>query len=94
MFGAPVDRRYHPKMLTVGLRLAGGPARAYPADEVEDAGGRVEETFEGRPVAVVYDGVERTFRVEAPDDVEVIEGYWFAWAAFHPESSVFEAEAP
>jgi hypothetical protein len=93
-FGAPRDRRYHPKLLTLGLRLAGGAARGYPADEVEKAGGRVEEEFKGRKVAVTYDSSEHIFRVEAPGDVEVIEGYWFAWAAFHPEASVFTAEPP
>ncbi len=29
-----------------------------------------------------------TFDVTAPSDVEVGEGFWFAWAAFHPETSV------
>jgi hypothetical protein len=34
-----------------------------------------------------------SFSVEAPPDVEVVEGYWFAWMAFHPESSVFTGGA-
>jgi hypothetical protein len=40
---------------------------------------------------VAYDPEAQVFEVEAPDAVEVIEGYWFAWIAFHPESSVFRA---
>lgn len=35
----PLDGRYHPKMRTVGLRLADGRARAYPLEEVARAGG-------------------------------------------------------
>ena len=90
-FPAPRDARYHPKMPTAGLRLPGGPARAYPAEELVRAGGRVRERFAGRPVSVAYDADEGLFRVEAPPEVEVIEGYWFAWAAFHPETEVFRA---
>jgi hypothetical protein len=90
-FPAPLDGRFHPKMPTLGLRLASGPARAYPASELVAAGGRVRERFEGRRVEVAYDPERQVFRVEAPDDVEVIEGFWFAWMAFHPESSVYRA---
>lgn len=85
------DRRYHPKSPTVGLRIAGGAARGYPARELVRAGGAVREDFEGRAVSVAYDPELQVFRVEVPGDVEVVEGYWFAWSAFHPEAGVFEA---
>ena len=26
-----------------------------------------------------------------PSEVEVVEGFWFAWAAFHPKTSVYTA---
>jgi len=91
LFPAPLDRRYHPKMPTIGLRLASGPARAYPASELVAAGGTVRERFAGRDVTVGYDPEDQVFRVEAPDDVEIVEGFWFAWMAFHPESSVYVA---
>jgi hypothetical protein len=29
-----------------------------------------------------------------PDDVEVVEAYWLAWKAFHPDTSVWEPAAP
>lgn len=89
LFPAPRDPRYHPKMPTLGLRVPGGPARAYPAQEVAHAGGRVEELFAGELVVVRFDSSSGGFRVEAPDRLDAIEGYWFAWMAFHPESSVF-----
>jgi hypothetical protein len=88
---APRDPRYSPKTPTVGLRLRSGAARAYPAVELLRAGGETDEDFEGRRVRVAYDAERRTFRVDAPPDVEIVEGYWFAWAAFHPRSSVFVA---
>lgn len=94
LFPVEYARRYHPKMPTVGLRLPGGPARAYPAAELARAGGGVSEEFAGHRVRVAYDADAQVFRVEAPEAVEVIEGYWFAWSAFHPEGSVFVAEEP
>lgn len=90
-FPAPLDERYHPKMPTLGVRVPDGPARAYPAVEIVRAGGLVEEAFEGRSLSVRYDPDDQVFRVDAPLDLEVVEGYWFAWAAFHPSTSVFVA---
>lgn len=87
-FAVRIDRRYHPKMKTVGIRLEDGTARAYPAQEVEAAGGKISERFRGREIQVVWDAKTETFDVTAPEGVEVIEGFWFAWAAFHPETSV------
>ncbi|CAG0979942.1 hypothetical protein MYXO_01795 [Myxococcaceae bacterium] len=92
-FPVPLDRRHHPKTPTVGLRLASGHARAYPAIEVVKAGGTVAERFADREVRIRFDPEKEAFSVEAPPDVEVIEGYYFAWLAFHPESSVFESDA-
>jgi hypothetical protein len=91
MFPAPRDRRYHPKTPTVGLRIPGVAARAFPADELLRAGGSARERLAGRPVRVAYDAEHGSFEVEAPPEVEVVEGFWFAWAAFHPETSVFTA---
>ncbi len=93
-FPVPPDPRYHPKMPTLGVRVPGGAARAYPASEVAAAGGRVQETFAGQPVVVRYDAERQVFEVDAPDALEVIESYWFAWAAFHPETTVFAAGTP
>ncbi len=88
IFPAPFARAYHPKTPTVGLRLADGTARAYPSDEVAAAGGVIAERFGGHPVRVAWDAETETFSVSAPEPVEVVEGYWFAWSAFHPQTSV------
>ncbi len=91
-FPAPLDRRYHPKMPTLGVRAPDGAARAYPAAELARAGGRVEEVFAGEPIVVRYDEEAQLFDVEVSTKIEVIEGYWFAWSAFHPATSVFSAD--
>jgi hypothetical protein len=90
IFPVLLDERYHPKMPTVGLR-AGDRARAYPALEVVRAGGTVEERFGEWMVRIRYDPELQVFTVDAPAPIEVVEGYWFAWMAFHPESGVFRA---
>ena len=54
----------------------------------------MRERFAGHAVIVSYDGEEGLFTIEAPAEVEVIEGYWFAWAAFHPDTEVFRAPSP
>jgi hypothetical protein len=89
LFPVEYDHRYHAKMPTLGLRLADGTARAYPASELVGAGGVALETFASHRVRVAYDPDAQVFDVDAPDEVEVIEGFWFAWVAFHPKTSVF-----
>ncbi len=85
------DPRYHPKMPTLGLRAPSGAARAYPAAELQRAGGEVREEFAGRAVRVSYDEEQQIFDFEAPPPLEAIEAYWFAWAAFHPDTTVFRS---
>ncbi len=88
-FRAPHSKAYHPKTPTLGLRR-GKDSRAYPAPEVEAAGGLVVEDFAGASVSVRWDPANQSFLVEKPDDVQAIQGYWFAWSAFHPETTVFQ----
>jgi hypothetical protein len=92
LFPVAADDRFHPKELTVGLRV-GDEARAYTASELSQAGGLVEETFAGARIRIRYEDRLQRFDVEAPDGVEVIEGYWFAWALFHPRTTIFESGA-
>ena len=51
----------------------------------------MQETFAGHPVKIHLDPESEVFDVEAPSPVEVVEGFWFAWSAFHPGGSVFVA---
>jgi hypothetical protein len=93
-FRASFDPRYHPKTPTLGMRTRSGAARAYPASELARVGGAVDESFEGMSVSVRYDPKEQVFHFRAPPEIEVIEGFWFAWSAFHPETTVFVAPLP
>jgi hypothetical protein len=93
MFPTPYQRRFHPKTPTLGIRTAAGTAKGYPGPEVSAVGGKVSERIDGLEISVSYDEGTGVFQVEAPDGVEVIEGYWFAWSAFHPDARTFEAPA-
>ncbi len=84
------DTRFHAKELVVGV-VANGKARAYLGSRVAAAGGRLRDEFQGRPILIVYASELGTFSWDAPDDVSVTEGYWFAWKAFHPDTEIWNA---
>jgi hypothetical protein len=88
-FSAPHDPRYAAKTPTLGIRTADGNIRAYPAPEVIRANGSLRERLGDVQLEIRYDEERRQFEVEAPESVEVIQSYWFAWSAFHPETTVF-----
>jgi hypothetical protein len=88
---AQLDTRYPRKMPTLGIRTREGVARAYPAAEITAAGGRVTERLDGVEITITYSPDLAEFHASVPAQFEVIQGYWFAWLAFHPDSTVFVA---
>lgn len=87
------DPRFHAKELVLGV-VRDGRARAYLGSLVTAAGGRAEDTFQGRKIRIEYASRDGTFRYEVPPDVEVTEAYWFAWKAFHPDTDVWHDPGP
>lgn len=83
-----VDPRFHAKEVVLGV-ARDGKARAYLGSLVTAAGGSVDDEFAGRKLRVEYSSRHAVFRFDVPDDVEVQEGYWFAWKALHPETDVW-----
>lgn len=87
------DDRYHPKSWTIGMESQ-GEARAWPFEELEAAEQTpIRDTFNGQPIRVHYDADHRSARITDDDGNELASttGFWFAWYAFHPETSVFTA---
>jgi hypothetical protein len=82
------DPRFHAKEVLVGVRKD-GKARAYLGSLVTQAGGSVDDEFQGRKIHLEYSSRDASFRYEIPGDVEVTEAYWFAWKAFHPDTEVW-----
>lgn len=84
------DSRLPPKTWVVGLELA-GKARAWALKDLA-VHGDVRETWQGRRLWLRYQ--------QAGNHVEIIDVasgkalpaitlYWFAWAAFHPDSELY-----
>jgi hypothetical protein len=83
------DRRFHAKELVVGV-VANGKARAYLASLVSANGGRAEDEVEGNKILVRYDKERGVFAWDVPAGVTVTESYWFAWKAFHPDTTIWK----
>jgi hypothetical protein len=84
------DKRLPGKTRVVGIRL-GDTVRAYPTDEIRRAAdGLVRETIGGGTIVLqaAPDG-ESVQVVEAPADAQVAHTFWFAWAAFHPQTDIY-----
>ena len=84
------DTRLPGKTRVVGVRL-GDAVRAYPADEIRRAAdGLVRDTIGGETIVLraAPDG-ESVQVVEVPAEAQVAHTFWFAWAAFHPQTGIY-----
>jgi hypothetical protein len=87
------SKRYHPKERVLGLELA-GRFKAYPFAELARTGEReIRDRVKDHEVLIRFDaenGSARAFDAEGRP-LAGINGFWFAWYAFHPDTEVFEA---
>lgn len=85
------DDRLRTRAPIVGVKL-GDALRAYPIAVVRAApGGLVRDLLNGERVVIVADPDGDSVRVvEVPDGAMVVYTFWFAWAAFHPETDIYE----
>jgi hypothetical protein len=86
---APAD--YHPKETVLGL-TAGESHKAYPFIELNKHDkSRFTDSLNGKIFIVHWNKEEQVGSIT--DDkgipIPVIQGYWFAWYAFHPDTLVF-----
>jgi len=89
------DNRFHPKDWVAGV-IFNGKAKAYPFNELKKLNttqGSFTDTIGGVPLTISYDLSHRTLTVKDASGSEVpnTQSFWFAWAAFHPETSIFDA---
>lgn len=65
-----------------------GMFKAYSQDALSDAG-VIDDELAGVPVTVTWDADLKSARATADGDLLVVETlFWFAWAAFHPDTEV------
>ncbi len=84
----------HPKERVIGLVLD-GKARAWPLVELAKSTGPLQDTLGNTPVVVHYNPAHGSARIEDRHGnlLAAVTLYWFAWAAFHPDTELFR-QAP
>jgi len=84
---------YHPKEIVLGLEHE-GVRKAYPFVELDKLGkSRFDDSVNGREFSFAWDSKNRSLTVTDAEGREVagIQGFWFAWFAFYPDTQVFKA---
>lgn len=82
---------YHPKERVLGLQV-GNKFRAYPFSEIDKANkALIRDEFGGKKFHIRWDRENQQASISDPSGkpIAAIEGFWFAWYAFHPETEVF-----
>ncbi|PWQ96204.1 DUF3179 domain-containing protein [Leucothrix arctica] len=85
------SRRYHPKERVLGITI-NGKTKAYPFKELAKLGTtQLKDTFQGQALTINFDVPNRdgNIRDAAGRPVELVNGFWFAWYAFHQQTAVF-----
>ncbi len=86
-------KTYHPKELVVGLDID-GVYKAYPFIELEKNGkSKFSDNVNGQNITVSWDSKNRAVSLfdSSGQEIAGIQGFWFAWFAFHPDTEVFRA---
>jgi hypothetical protein len=85
-----LDNRMAPKERVLGLSINGAD-KAFPFTGLDAAKSPLSTNVGGTPVTIVYDAGSKTAgAVIAGKHVAAYTGYWFAWATFHPNTTIWE----
>jgi len=93
MFPVKAQRPDLPTKTRVTGVVINGVARAYPHDQLPD-GQIVEDTVGGMAVRLSFDRASRHFVITDSEGTPFpyTPAYWFAWQAFHPDTTVWSSE--
>jgi hypothetical protein len=82
-----------PKERVLGVEI-GGQARAYPLSLLKAKTGTVKDEIGGKTIfiEIAPDGEVAAVRDQDRKAVSSIFSYWFAWQAFHPETTVYQGK--
>lgn len=88
MIGAEYsDTRLDPYTFVFGITID-GKHKAYPRSALPE--GRTTDTFANTDVIIEREADGRTrFSTDGGPDIPHIGGYWFSWAAAHPDTELF-----
>ena len=66
-------------------------ARAYPVRAIGE--GLLRDEIDGEVIALAFVPASGSLRVvEAPARARVVYTFWFAWAAFHPDTEIYGSD--
>ncbi len=85
-------KKYHPKEKVLGL-VSGTTYKAYPFIELNKRNKEIIiDAVDGKSFAIHWNKKDQSGYVtdEAGVIVPVVQSYWFAWYAFHPETEVYK----
>ena len=86
-------KMYHPKEKVLGL-VSGEVYKAYPFVELNKYDQeRFTDSVDGKSFTVHWNKKEQSGFIADEEGLvhPVVQGYWFAWYAFHPETKVFKS---
>ena len=93
----PLDRRLALKTTVLGVR-GKKSRRAYPLAAFAKITGqeqRLDQELDELKFTLIYDKQASSLRIEAADDgLRWMYAFWFAWAAFHPDTEIFKQVGP
>ena len=84
---------YHPKEQVIGLEID-GVYKAYPFAELEKNNqSQFKDSINGVSITIDWDSENRSVELfdSSGKRIAGIQGFWFAWFAFHPDTLVFKA---
>lgn len=87
------SRQYHPKERVMGITI-NGKHKAYPFAELAKLGTtRFQDQFQGKQLTLEIDVPNRDGKILDANGkpIDLVNGFWFAWYAFHPDTTVFKA---
>ncbi len=88
---APLDERLSAHELVLGLSV-GGQDEAFPLSKLSEAAMPLRVQLGGADLTIAYDMDSGSATASVSGErIPVYNGYWFAWAAFHPKTAIWSA---
>jgi len=83
---------FHPKERVLGIVLD-GKAKAYPFVEMAKGSGKIADMVAGRAVRIRYSREHQSAEAFDAQGQPLVATtlFWFAWAAFHPDTEIYRA---
>ncbi len=85
------DDRLFAKAIVLGIEV-GDKTKAYPEEELKKTP-KFTDTFAGKRIEIIRNSDGSVRMKNLTDNKEIIPeyGFWFAWAAFHPDTELYKA---